>query len=107
MITRVVFVALFALSVLLGIAFVVSLGRPWRSELPGAAWLQAILAACAAAFELLFMLLLLKLAAPVWVWGLVVVAQDVAFAWRLLRLRAARAADRERALHEEPSDIRP
>lgn len=90
---RALFIALMAGSALLGLSFVLALGRPWRSEVPAAAWLQAMLAAVTVAFDVVIVLVMLAVAVPPWVVVAVVAVQDGVFAWRLRRLWMARQRD--------------
>jgi hypothetical protein len=95
---RWLFVALIGASALLGLWFVIELGRPWHSELPPMAWLQTTIASAAVAFDVVLLLALLRVPVPMFVFALIVAAQDGVFAWRLVRLHAARREDRGRSM---------
>lgn len=103
---RVVYVVLVGASVLLGLWFVVALGRPWRSELPSIAWLQTIVVSVAVAFDLVVLLALFGVATPAWGVALVLASQDAAFSYRLFRLRLARREDRRAAEQSELEESR-
>ena len=87
---RVLFGFLIAGSIGLGLWFIVSYGRPWRSDYPAMAWLQSALAAVPVAFDSLLLLALFKLTAPVWLVVAILAAQDVVFGWRVVTLMRAR-----------------
>lgn len=88
---RVTLIVIVGSSVLLGLSFVLALGRPWLSQSPQMAWLQAMLAGVALAFDVVFLLALLAVPVPVWTAALILAAQDGVFAWRLISLYAARS----------------
>jgi hypothetical protein len=92
---RIVFMILFGTSVVLGLWFVLDLGPPWRSQLPGTAWLQASLAAVVLALDLVIVLLLLRVPVPWWLIAVLVAAQDAVFVWRLVKLHEARRSSSE------------
>jgi hypothetical protein len=87
---RVVFEALLALSVALGLWFAVELGRPWRAENPTMAWLLAAWAWSTVAVESILLLALFRITVPWWVVVVVLAAQDAVWVWRLIRLRQER-----------------
>ncbi len=77
------FVILISVSLVLGLGFVLTLGSPRRSEVPSMAWLQAGLAWVAVAFDAVLFMSVFHVAVPVWSVALILLAQDVVFAWRL------------------------
>lgn len=77
------FAILISFSLTLGLGFVLTLGSPRRSEVPSMAWLQAGLAWVAVAFDAVLFMSLFHITVPVWSVALILLAQDVVFAWRL------------------------
>jgi hypothetical protein len=77
------FVILISVSLTLGLGFVLTLGSPRRSEVPSMAWLQAGLAWVAVAFDAVLFMSVFHVAVPVWSVALILLSQDVVFAWRL------------------------
>ncbi len=84
------FAILFGSSALLGLWFVAALGSPTHSAEPSMAWLQAGLALVAVMVDVMLLLALYHVRAPGWAYALVLLAQDVVFAWRLVVLYRAR-----------------
>lgn len=75
-------------SMLLGVWFLYELGRPWRApvELRVQAWLQAALVATPVALDVLLLLVVLRIAPPLWLILAVLLGQDAVYGWRLLVL---------------------
>jgi len=91
---RFLYVALVSTSLLLGLSFVIPYGLPWRSDNPSMAWLQSGLGWVAIAFDTAVLLSLLNVVVPWWAVLLILLAQDVVFAWRrivLVRTRRRRS----------------
>ena len=87
---KLVFVLLFAASALFSAGFALRLGPPWRRLDAEMVWLQASLAWSAAAWDLAWMALTLSLAVPVWVFAVLLLAQDGVFGWRWWVLESSR-----------------
>lgn len=88
-----VFALLIGASIALGSWFAWELGAPWRSGAPMMAWLQAALAWVTVAFDATLLAALFRVHVPPWVYGVILLAQDVVFGWRLVMLRRARQID--------------
>jgi hypothetical protein len=88
-----VFALLLGGSALFSAGFALDLGRPWRSEVPSMAWLQAGLAWAAAAVDVSLLLAVFGVHVPVWVYVAVLLAQNAVFGWRWFVLRRARRDD--------------
>lgn len=75
-------------SMLLGLGFVLALGRPWLAprELRTQAWLQLALAAVPVALDLLLLLVVARVPPPLWVIIAVLLGQDIVYAGRLVVL---------------------
>lgn len=84
------------ISFLLGLAFVLILGPPWRSENVTMAWLQASLAWVAIWFDGMLILAHFGLRIPTWPIILWLLLQDAVFGWRLwVLLGIQRRRDRD------------
>jgi hypothetical protein len=85
---RVMIATTIIVSMALGLAFVIGLERPWRvpAELRMMAWLQVVLVATPIAFDLLLLMVVLRVPPPLWLIIAVLFAQDSAYAWRLFVL---------------------
>ena len=84
---RLLFQILVGGSIGLSLAFLYSLGPPWRSESPTVTWLLAAWAWVSVAFEATLLLVLFRVAVPPWIFAVVLVAKDAVFAWRLALVR--------------------
>jgi hypothetical protein len=75
-------------SMALGIAFGVGLGRPWLAPraLRTQAWLQLALVALPIMLDMVLLLITLRVVPPVWVIATVLSAQDAVYLWRLVVL---------------------
>ena len=75
-------------SMLLGLAFLYGLGRPWRvpDELRTQAWLQAALVAMPIALEELLLMVVMRVPPPLWAVVGVLLGQDAVYGWRLFVL---------------------
>jgi hypothetical protein len=87
-------IVMVAVSMVLGLIFVITLGPPWKSENPSMTWLQALLAWVALQFDVALFLSAFHVVVPIWVVLLILLSQDVVFGWRLWLLLKKR-----RALH--------
>lgn len=76
---------------LLGLAFLLGLGRPWRApdDLRTQAWLQAALVALPIGLEALLFMVALRVAPPFWAVVAVLLGQDGVYGWRLFVLYRA------------------
>lgn len=75
-------------SMILGLAFMIGLGRPWRAdaELRSQAWLQAALVATPVALDLVLLFVVLRIVPPLWLIVAVLAGQDAVYGWRLFVL---------------------
>jgi hypothetical protein len=87
---RYVFAVLFLASALFAGGFAIRLGPPWKSPEPVMAWLQAALAWVAVAFNTAWALVTLAVHVPLWVFGLILLAEDAVFGWRWWELERSR-----------------
>ena len=91
---RILFATLFAASAVFSAGFALRLGRPWRNREPVMAWLQAALAWVAVAWDVVWTALTLSIVVPIWVFAVVLAAQDAVFGWRWWVLETSRRHDR-------------
>lgn len=85
---RGVIAATIIVSMLLGLAFMFGLGRPWIAprDLRTQAWLQMSLVAIPILLDLVLLLVALRVVPPLWLIVAVLVGQDAVYSWRLFVL---------------------
>lgn len=88
------FALLFAASAVFSAGFALRLGRPWHNPDPVMAWLQAAIAWIAVAWDLTWTALVLAVHVPVWVFAVLLLAQDGIFGWRWWVLEQTRRHER-------------